>query len=276
VYQYLFGGKEFQDELGIDAYDFEARFYSPDGPRFWQIDPMAEKYYSISPYAYCANNPIRLNDPTGMDMTDYGMTSGGYIEQIGPKNDEPDRLYLIDDSKKKISENHVTVKDKTILPELKKVDSKKNDVSKVTRGSSSAGDLANIFKFAADNTTVEWGFAKSNDKNGNTVFTTGTVHDAYYSPSQDEQGLNNNTMLDWTHSHNGIDPAEEKSSMGFIRKGFGYGDYKNYLESLVTKTPSSNKNYFPISKNLYNMGSSGPYIIRTLTKGNDGSDFLKP
>ena len=39
---------------------------SPDVGRFTTIDPMAEKYYSISPYAYCADNPIILIDPTGM------------------------------------------------------------------------------------------------------------------------------------------------------------------------------------------------------------------
>lgn len=33
--------------------------------RFISIDPEAERYYSISPYAYCMNNPIMYKDPTG-------------------------------------------------------------------------------------------------------------------------------------------------------------------------------------------------------------------
>lgn len=32
------------------------------------VDPLAEKYYSISPYAYCAGNPVRYIDPNGMDI----------------------------------------------------------------------------------------------------------------------------------------------------------------------------------------------------------------
>ena len=47
--------------------DFEARFLDARIPRFTSIDPHSENYYSWSPYAYCANNPIRITDPTGMD-----------------------------------------------------------------------------------------------------------------------------------------------------------------------------------------------------------------
>jgi RHS repeat-associated protein len=65
---YLFGGKEFDREYEINAYDFKARFYDITDDRFWSMDPMAEKYYSISPYAYCANNPVKLIDPNGKEI----------------------------------------------------------------------------------------------------------------------------------------------------------------------------------------------------------------
>lgn len=32
------------------------------------MDPLCEKYYSISPYAYCAGNPVLLVDPNGMEI----------------------------------------------------------------------------------------------------------------------------------------------------------------------------------------------------------------
>lgn len=57
---------------GLDLYDYGARQYDAVVPMFTQQDPMAEKYYHLSPYAYCGSNPIRYTDPTGMkfDLSD--------------------------------------------------------------------------------------------------------------------------------------------------------------------------------------------------------------
>ena len=35
---------------------------------FYTIDPLAEKYYNISPYAYVANNPMKFIDPDGRSV----------------------------------------------------------------------------------------------------------------------------------------------------------------------------------------------------------------
>ncbi|HHU48066.1 MAG TPA: hypothetical protein GXZ40_09245 [Bacteroidales bacterium] len=43
-------------------------FYHPD-PSIWlSVDPMSDKYPNLTPYAYCANNPIILVDPDGRDI----------------------------------------------------------------------------------------------------------------------------------------------------------------------------------------------------------------
>ncbi len=57
---------------GLDLYDFHARQYDAAVPGFLSIDPLASENPSVSPYAYCAGNPIMFIDPTGlMPDSDY-------------------------------------------------------------------------------------------------------------------------------------------------------------------------------------------------------------
>ncbi len=58
-------GKELERMNGLDLYDYGARWMDAALGRFTTIDPMCEKYYDISPYAYCAGNPVNLIDPDG-------------------------------------------------------------------------------------------------------------------------------------------------------------------------------------------------------------------
>ena len=60
---YKYNGKEFERLISEDWYDYGARHM--DGMRFTTMDPMAEKYYNISPYAYCAGDPMNYNDENG-------------------------------------------------------------------------------------------------------------------------------------------------------------------------------------------------------------------
>ena len=53
-----YNGKEFDTMHGLNTYDYGARQYSALLGRWDRIDPLAEKYYSISPYAYCHNNSV--------------------------------------------------------------------------------------------------------------------------------------------------------------------------------------------------------------------------
>ena len=68
--RYLFGGKERLAGGALNEYDFEARNYVASFQRFTTIDPEAEKFPWLSPYAYCNSNPINFIDPTGEEPTE--------------------------------------------------------------------------------------------------------------------------------------------------------------------------------------------------------------
>ena len=70
VQDFKYNGKELDRLHGLDWYDYGARMYDAATGKFFTIDPVAKKYYNISPYAYCGNNPIRRIDPTGMVWED--------------------------------------------------------------------------------------------------------------------------------------------------------------------------------------------------------------
>lgn len=83
-----FGGKEnamisaeLQNTLnwtpGERYQHFGARTYDPFTCTFLQIDPMAEKYYGMSPYGYCAGDPVNMVDLDG--LTDYFNSSGAMV-----------------------------------------------------------------------------------------------------------------------------------------------------------------------------------------------------
>ena len=70
VQPYKYNGKEQDTKAGLNWYDYGARHYDAALGRWFVVDPLAEKYYSSSPFVYCGNNPINRIDPTGMEWED--------------------------------------------------------------------------------------------------------------------------------------------------------------------------------------------------------------
>ena len=88
--KYSFNAKELDEETGM--YYYEARYYKP--PVFTSRDPMFEKYFWMTPYAYCANNPVKYVDPSGSEFGDYFDLEGNYLGWDG-NNDG--KIYFITD-----------------------------------------------------------------------------------------------------------------------------------------------------------------------------------
>ena len=63
--QFKYNGKEYDPMHGLNEYDYGARHYDPAIGKFTTMDPLCEKYYHISPYAYCGGNPVNYIDPNG-------------------------------------------------------------------------------------------------------------------------------------------------------------------------------------------------------------------
>ena len=62
---YLFNAKELDNETGL--YYYGARYLDPTGAMWLSVDPLFEKYAGMSPYNYCAGNPVKLVDPDGRE-----------------------------------------------------------------------------------------------------------------------------------------------------------------------------------------------------------------
>ena len=62
---YKYNGKELDTKNGLKWYDYGARHYDAALGRWHVVDPLAEKYYSTSPFSYCLGNPIVLVDEEG-------------------------------------------------------------------------------------------------------------------------------------------------------------------------------------------------------------------
>ena len=91
--RYRFNGKEDQEgEFGVPTLDYGARHYTPSSARWLSMDPLAEKYYGVSPYAFCNNDPVNFVDLDGRfpdliwDIASIGMGVRSLAQNIKSGN----------------------------------------------------------------------------------------------------------------------------------------------------------------------------------------------
>lgn len=89
---FTFSAKERDVETGLSY--FSSRYYSSDLSIWLSVDPQASKYPGLSPYVYCANNPVKLVDPNGEEIGNYYDVCGNYIGKDGIDDNE---VYIVTD-----------------------------------------------------------------------------------------------------------------------------------------------------------------------------------
>ncbi|MBB3187862.1 RHS repeat-associated core domain-containing protein [Microbacter margulisiae] len=79
---YRYNGKELESMNGLNQYDYGARRRETGIPVWTTVDPLCEKYYGVSPYAYCVNNPINNVDPNGEEIWIYYHDADNNLQKI--------------------------------------------------------------------------------------------------------------------------------------------------------------------------------------------------
>ena len=103
--RYRYNGKEEQSFVGNPYIDYGARMYDPKFRLGWNAsDPLAEKYYPISTYAFCANNPVKFVDTDGKKLRPAGTAELNMIRNTVPQDS---RQYIILDKKGYIDQSHL-------------------------------------------------------------------------------------------------------------------------------------------------------------------------
>ena len=196
---YKYNSKEFVEMHGLDEYDSKARWYYPAICRTTTMDPLAEKYYSTSPYAWCKGNLVNNIDPFGMDVWEIDSI-GRIISRT--ENTDKDEIFTVTSSgdTTSVSFTYGTIEQQEERKEGDKVKYTWFDV----RGDKNGTKL---FEFFANNTTVEWSqfmMGIEGDKGLNVISTSHELGEENAAPFLMENKLMNGyTIRQYIHNHPG-------------------------------------------------------------------------
>ena len=241
--------------------------------RWMSPDPLSEEFPEWSPYNFVKNNPIYFNDPTGLapeaPLDDYGIDSKGVISLLKKTDSDTDTLYatstnengetVIDESKGSVTvgqyndgssiisdlsdKNSVTVTQSTGQDTTRDIDS---NITHTDGGRKD--DVFNVFKFASDNSNVEWSLHKFSVMDGTSNYQIGTYHLSDLSPGFSNQGVG--TWLGGIHSHPGQNTLKDRNESLFGDKYVGRSYLKKYGGNLPYQV------YFPSTGRASRIGLS--------------------
>ena len=234
-------------------------------------------------YSYCLNNPLMYTDPSGQSyrdvFDDYGINRRGEISLLRPTTDDFDRLYALDRNGKETNKFITVAKGLSdlkgiavngILEQLESTGkSGKYSISYALGGENFQDAMLKVFKFAADNSKVEWRVDRYSE-DGSTYYSIGVNHNTPDKAITPEMiGLLSVNSVAFIHSHWGVSRNRELSSMGFHTKD-GRPFYNRDTDVDYKTNEIAYKNvlyytYFPESGNVWSVRNNKiPAFIRNV------------
>ncbi|QIK52889.1 RHS repeat-associated core domain-containing protein [Dysgonomonas sp. HDW5B] len=241
---YKYNGKEFDQMHGLNWYDYSARQYDPVVPYLPTMDPLSEKKYWSSPYAYCLNNPLRFIDPDGMDEWEINKR-GMIVNHI--TTDQHDAFFMVDTDGARIDGQSISFEYGTVSQSTgifsyetgKGIHNSEYNVYKIN-GDENATKL---FKFAATNTDVEWGLMRFNEGDQRLNYVTTSFNERFEEGSvgllNDNRYIQDQVLREHIHSHpinvpypSGLPGTDEyeivAGDVGLARNQTDWANYKSY------------------------------------------------
>ena len=215
-----FTGKERDEETGYGY--FGARYMDYELTTMWlSVDPMSDKYPGISPYGYCAWNPVKLVDPDGRDI--WEVDEAGHVKRTGDDGGTKKQTIKYANGKTTSFSGkhyHSILSDLSSEKKVKKTNGQLGNLSQSEGSAQKKTAMGNLFLSLADNTDVEWSIQSYKDGK----YTISTLHDGGHSPSPQTLGKEMSDLVSMIHSHPNAEPnaKSELSSMGLFTKDGTY------------------------------------------------------